>query len=314
MKNLSLIIPIFNEAEVIPIFLGRMKEIRAQVLDALGADSSMELIFINDGSSDGTRQVIEAFAAQDPSIKLVNLSRTFGREAALSAGLHYAQGDAVVPLDVDLQDPPEIMLAMIREWQAGAQVVNAKRTDRSHDGLFKRCSAGAFYWLLRRISEHPVHEHVGDFRLLDRKAVDVLNQMSENTRFNKGLFSWIGFRVATVEYARPERAAGSTKWNFPRLWALATDGITTSSTLPLRIWTYIGGLIALLSIAYAAWLVIYALTTGIDTPGYASTMVAVLMLGGLNLLSLGLIGEYLGRVAIEVRGRPLFIVESTKGF
>ena len=168
MKNLSLIIPIFNEAEVIPIFLGRMKEIRAQVLDALGADSSMELIFINDGSSDGTRQVIEAFAAQDPSIKLVNLSRNFGKEAALSAGLHYAQGDAVVPLDVDLQDPPEIMLAMIREWQAGAQVVNAKRTDRSHDGLFKRCSAGAFYWLLRRISEHPVHEHVGDFRLLDR--------------------------------------------------------------------------------------------------------------------------------------------------
>ncbi|WP_217906659.1 glycosyltransferase family 2 protein [Qipengyuania atrilutea] len=312
-KYLSLVVPVFNEADVIPIFLKRMNEIRSQVLDSLGANSSMELVFINDGSSDGSRQVIEAFATQDTSIKLVNLSRNFGKEAALSAGLHYSQGDAVVPLDVDLQDPPEIMLALIREWQAGAQVVNARRTDRSRDGLFKRCSAKVFYWLLRRISDHPVHEHVGDFRLLDRKAVDVLNQMSENTRFNKGLFSWIGFRVATVEYARPERAAGSTKWTFPRLWALAADGITTSSTLPLRIWTYIGGLIALLSMGYATWLVIYTFTTGIDTPGYASTMVAVLMLGGLNLLSLGLIGEYLGRVAIEVRGRPLFIVESTRG-
>ena len=314
MNKLSLIIPVFNEAEMIPILLGRLSLVRSQIFDALGEGSLLEYVFVNDGSSDGTDQVIEALAKQDAEIKLVNLSRNFGKEAALSAGLRFVSGDAIVPLDADLQDPPEVIVAMIQEWKAGAHVVNARRTDRRSDGVMKRTSAGAFYWLMRRISDQPMHEHVGDFRLLDRKAVDVLNQLSESTRFNKGLFSWIGFRVATVDYVRPERAAGSTKWKPAKLWSLALDGITTSSTLPLRIWTYIGGSIALLAFAYAIFLIVYTLVTGADTPGFASIMVAVLMLGGLNLLSLGLIGEYLGRVAVEVRRRPLYVVESTRGF
>lgn len=314
MSRISLVIPIFNEAEVVPIFVERTREIRKQILDLLGAGSSIEFVFVNDGSTDGSRQVIEAHAARDPEIKLINLSRNFGKEAALSAGLQFVKGDAVVPLDVDLQDPPEVVLDMIRQWQAGAQVVNARRTDRSSDGFLKRQSAGSFYWLMRHISDQPVHEHVGDFRLLDRKAVEVLKQLSETTRFNKGLFSWIGFRVATVDYVRPERTAGSTKWKPTKLWTLALDGITSSTTLPLRIWTYVGGTIAFFAMAYALFLVGYTLATGGDSPGYASIMVAVLLLGGLNLLSLGLIGEYLGRVAMEVRRRPLYVVESTQGF
>lgn len=314
MNMLSLIIPVFNEAEAVPVFLERIKGVRSSLLAELGEAASIEFVFVNDGSRDDSAPIIEALRTQNPEIKLINLSRNFGKEAALSAGLQFAGGDAVVPIDVDLQDPPELIVEMIREWRAGAQVVNAKRTDRSSDNYSKRISAGMFYWLMRKVSDYPIHENVGDFRLLDRKAVDVLNQMSETARFNKGLFSWIGFRVAQVEYSRPERAAGSTKWSLPKLWSLATDGITSSTTLPLRMWTYVGGMIAFLSIAYALFLIIYALTTGIDAPGYASLMVAVLMLGGLNLLSLGLVGEYLGRVATEVRGRPLFIVESTVGF
>lgn len=314
MSRLSLIIPIFNEAEVVPMFIDRTRDVRSRILELLGPGSSIEFVFVNDGSWDGSDEVVRALACDDPEIKLINLSRNFGKEAALSAGLQFVSGDAVVPLDADLQDPPEVILAMIEKWRGGAQVVNARRADRRSDGFLKRKSAGSFYWLMRRISDHPVHEHVGDFRLFDRKAVEILKQLSETTRFNKGLFSWIGFRVATVDYVRPERAAGSTKWKPAKLWTLALDGITSSTTLPLRMWTYIGGTIAFLAMAYALFLIGYTLITGGDTPGYASIMVAVLLLGGLNLLSLGLIGEYLGRVAMEVRRRPLYVVDSTVGF
>ena len=314
MDMLSLIIPVYNEADAIPAFVERIKELRPDLLGEMGAGSSIEIVFVNDGSSDASAQIVEAFHALDPDIKLINLSRNFGKEAALSAGLQYAKGNAVVPLDVDLQDPPELIGQMIGEWRKGAHVVNARRADRSNDSFFKRSTANLFYWLMRRIADYPIHDHVGDFRLLDRQAVDVLNQLSESARFNKGLFSWIGFQVATVEYARPQRQAGETKWSIPKLWSLATDAITTSTSLPLRIWTYIGAVIAFLSFAYALFLIIHTLTTGIDVPGYASLMVAVLMLGGLNLLSLGLMGEYVGRIATQVRGRPLFIVESTRGF
>lgn len=314
MYKLSLIIPVFNEAAMIPLFVERLSEMRRSILDLLGEGATIELLFVNDGSRDNSAQIISRQAKENPEVKLVNLSRNFGKEAALSAGLHYSKGDAVIPLDVDLQDPPEVILQLIEEWKGGAHVVNAKRVDRGQDGFFKRSSARVFYWLMEKLADYPIHENVGDFRLLDRRAVEVLNQMSETTRFNKGLFSWIGFNVATVEYSRPERAAGETKWSLRQLWSLAVDGITSSTTLPLKVWTYIGASVALLAMGYAAFLVIYTVTTGIDTPGYASLMVAVLMLGGLNLLSLGMIGEYLGRVAIEVRGRPLYIVESTEGF
>lgn len=314
MTTLSLIVPVFNEESAINPFFTRMSELRPSIVSELGADAALEFLFVNDGSSDRTKEVLAELSSKSDEVKVINLSRNFGKESALSAGLHHATGDAVIPIDVDLQDPPETIIYMIRRWKNGAQVVNARRVDRTSDSFLKRSSANMFYSLMRKISDQPVHDNVGDFRLFDRQAVDALKQLSENSRFNKGLFSWIGFTVDEVELVRAEREHGTTKWNAPKLWSLALDGITSSSTLPLRIWTYLGATIAFFSFLYAAGLVIYTLTTGGDAPGYASIMVVVLLLGGLNMLCLGLMGEYLGRVAIEVRRRPLYIIESKKGF
>lgn len=314
LARLSLIIPVWNEEQAVETFFNRIEEVRPELEKELGVDATLEFVFVNDGSSDRTRDILEARSKADPELRLVNLSRNFGKEAALSAGLRYATGDAVIPIDVDLQDPPEAMVEMVRKWVAGAHIVNARRADRTRDSFFKRSSASAFYALMERISNQPVHPHVGDFRLLDRKAVDALNQLGESSRYNKGLFSWIGFNVEEIELIRAERESGTTKWKPASLWSLALDGITSSSTLPLRIWTYLGAIIAFLAFLYATFLIIYTLVTGGDTPGYASIMIAILFIGGLNLLSLGLMGEYIGRIAIEVRRRPLYIVESTEGF
>jgi glycosyltransferase involved in cell wall biosynthesis len=251
---------------------------------------------------------------KDARIKLVRLSRNFGKEAALSAGLKAASGDAVVPMDVDLQDPPELLRPMVNRWQEGAQVVNARRVDRSSDTVLKRSTSTIFYKVINSLSDHPIAPNVGDFRLLDRVAVDALNQLEEHSRFNKGLFSWIGFRSETLEYTRPARSVGETKWNASKLFGLAIDGIVSSTTLPLRIWTFVGASIACIAFLYAAYLIVNTLVWGVDTPGYASLMVTVLFLGGLNLFSLGLLGEYIGRIAMQVRGRPLYIVSETEGF
>lgn len=243
-------------------------------------------------------------------VRSIRLSRNFGKEAALAAGLRHARGDAVIPMDVDLQDPPEIIPAMVRHWLGGAKVVNARRADRSSDSGFKRWSARAFYRLINWMADTPIPADVGDFRLMDRAAVDVVNQLSERSRFNRGLFSWVGFRVAEVDYIREARQEGDSKWRIGGLFRLAIDGIIASSTAPLRIWTYIGGVTALGALAYAAFLVINTLVTGVDTPGYASIMVTMLLLGAFNLLSIGILGEYVGRIAQEVRNRPLFVVEA----
>lgn len=313
-KKLSLIVPVLNEEDTVSTFL----ETSAPHIDAsialMGDGASAEIVFVNDGSTDATEVVLTARSAQDPRIRLVNLSRNFGKEAALAAGLDHASGDAVIPIDVDLQDPPEVIVDLIRAWLEGAQVVNAKRVDRSTDTWGKRTSAAWFYRLYNRVADQPIPENVGDFRLLGREAVEVIRQLPEHSRFNKGLFHWVGFKVATVEYHRAPRVAGESKWKAWKLWNLAVDGITASTTAPLRIWTYIGGLIALLAFAYALFLVVYTLIFGADVPGFASIMVAVLMLGGLQLLSLGIMGEYVGRIATEVRGRPLYVVASKVGF
>lgn len=314
MTVLSLIMPVYNEADAIHPFLGRIEQLHEGIRSVLGDDFSLELLFVNDGSRDKTQAILEELASSQSEIKLINLSRNFGKEAALSAGLHHTSGDVVIPVDVDLQDPPEVMIEMLQKWKEGAQVVNAKRADRTSDGFFKRGSANAFYALLDRIADQPFHPHVGDFRLFDRKAVMALNQLPENTRYNKGLFSWIGFRVEEVQLVRSSREVGSSKWKPAKLWELALDGITSSTTLPLRIWTYLGAAVAFFAIVYAVFLVGYTIITGGDTPGFASIMVAVLFLGGLNLLSLGLLGEYIGRIAREVRRRPNYIIESKKGF
>ena len=310
--SLSIVIPVFNEQESISLFLRQARPAVAEALALIGPRARAEFLFVDDGSTDGTALILTLMARADRDVRVLSLSRNFGKEAALAAGIDHARGAAVIPIDVDLQDPPEVIVAMVREWLEGAQVVNARRADRSSDGWLKRWTAHLFYRAINRLSDHPVPANVGDFRLLDRKAVEVLRQLHEQARFNKGLFSWIGFRVATVDYSRAPRATGRTKWRWGKLWGLAIDGIIASTTMPLRIWSYIGGTIALLAFGYAAFLVVHTMATGVDVPGYASIMVAVLMLGGLNLLSLGIIGEYLGRVAHEVRGRPLYIVNGAE--
>ncbi len=312
----SIVVPVFNEQDTIARFISEIEATIASAWDEAAGDKPpcFEIIFVDDGSRDDTSRVVREFCRTNPRIKLICLSRNFGKESALSAGMRVATGDAVIPMDVDLQDPPDLLRPMIDQWRAGAQVVNARRVDRSSDTAIKRSSARAFYKVINSLADHPIEPDVGDFRLLDRAAVNALNRLGEHNRFNKGLFSWIGFQSVTLEYTRPARSAGTSKWKASKLVGLALDGVISSTTLPLRIWTAIGASIACIAFIYAGYLIVNTLVWGADTPGYASLMVAILFLGGLNLVSLGLLGEYIGRIATQVRGRPLYIISDSVGF
>lgn len=306
-RKLALIVPVFNEADAIKPFLARL----SLVLDGLADKVRFEICFVNDGSTDETEQVVERQMSTQPSVRLINLSRNFGKEAALSAGLDQIDADAVIPMDVDLQDPPELIPEMINLWLNGAHVVNARRVSRNQDSWFKRASAGAFYRVFNLLAEHPIPTNVGDFRLLDREVVMVLRRLGERSRFNKALFSWVGFETAEVTHERPAREDGQTRWSYLKLWKLGLDGIFSSSTLPLRIWTYVGVFMSLISLLYSLFIVIRTLAFGVDVPGYASTVILILTFGGLNLFALGIIGEYVGRIYIEVRQRPLYVIRSS---
>lgn len=244
---------------------------------------------------------------------LVDLSRNFGKEAALFAGLEMAEGDVIIPIDVDLQDPVEVIPLLIEEWRAGYDVVLAKRRDRSSDTYLKRISAGGFYFLLNRISQVHIEENVGDFRLLDRKVVDVIKSMPEQQLFMKGMLSWAGFSTTVVEYERAPRTLGGSRFNAWKLWNLALDGITSFSTVPLRLWSYVGGAIAIMAFAYAALLVMDKLILGNPVPGYPSLMTAILFLGGVQLVGIGVLGEYIGRIYMESKHRPRYVVKRTLG-
>lgn len=306
--TLSLVVPVHNEVGTVGLFLARA----IPVLEGLGGD--YEIVFVDDGSTDATLAELIAARDQNPRIRIVTLSRNFGKDTALAAGLVHATGEAVIPIDVDLQDPPEVIAELVAKWREGFDVVNARRADRSSDSWLKRTTAKSFYRVFNKMADRPILEDVGDFRLLSRRVVDVINQFPERARFMKGLFSWVGFNHATIDYQRDARAAGETKWRYWKLWNFAVDGITSFTTVPLRIWSYFGAAIALLAFVFAAFLVVRTMMFGIDTPGYASLMVVVLALGGVNLLSLGVIGEYLGRTYTEVKGRPLYIIDRTYGF
>lgn len=307
MRRISLVVPVYNEQESVELFY----RTAARLLEAEPYEA--EFLFVDDGSSDATMNILRRLHESDPRVRAVSLSRNFGKEYALTAGLRYASGDAVIPMDADLQDPPELLAVFLRHWERGADMVVGVRENRDADGRVKRWCAALFYKLFRRMTHNMVEDNAGDFRLMSRRVVDELLRLPESVRFNKGLYGWVGFPRVVVPYTRPERAAGRSKWPGWKLWNFAIDGITSFSTLPLRLWSYLGGLIALAGFAYAVLIFVRTFIYGVDVPGYASLMVVVLTLGGLILLSLGIIGEYLGRVFEEVKKRPLFIVRETVG-
>ena len=305
--ELSIVVPMWNEEESIDIFFEKIEPVLQSICE------NYEIICIDDGSTDSTMNRLVAHRVRDSRVKVLSLSRNFGKDIALSAGLNNAHGKAVVPMDCDLQDPPEVIADMYKRKLEGFDVVIAVRASRKSDTMLKRLTAKLFYRLHNSIADVSIPQDTGDFRMLDQQVVQVLRHLPERNRFMKGLFSWVGFTHATVEYERQPRAAGTTKWAYWKLWNFALDGITSSSTLPLRIWTYLGTSIAAMAFLYAAWMVIKVFAYGADVPGYASTMVAILFLGGINILATGIFGEYLGRIYEEVRNRPLYVVRETHG-
>ncbi|WP_245409726.1 glycosyltransferase family 2 protein [Pararhizobium haloflavum] len=305
--RISVVVPVFNEEEAAPHFCKTV----APYLDALGLD--WEIVFSNDGSSDDTLSVLVALRAGDPRIKIVDLTRNFGKEAAMTAGLDHATGDMIVVMDVDLQDPPNLLAPMVERWREGYDVVCGRRRTREDDTALKRLTAGQFYRFFNRISHSKIPPDVGDFRLMDRRVVEAMKLLPERVRFMKGLFAWVGFPTAVIDYERPSREHGATKFNYWRLWNFALDGITSFSTVPLRVWTYFGMFIAFISFIYGAFIIAQTLIMGVEVPGYASSLTAVLFLGGVQLVGLGIIGEYLGRVYSEVKRRPVYLASRLHG-
>ncbi|CAH6808425.1 Polymyxin resistance protein ArnC, glycosyl transferase [Vibrio chagasii] len=301
---LSIIVPFYNEQEVLEEFHSRL----TKVLDSLPITS--EIVYVDDGSKDNSLDVVSSFTSINSSISVIGLSRNFGKESAMSAGLEHCRGQAVILLDADLQDPPELIPQMIAKWREGYDVVNMQRSQRDGETWFKKFSAASFYKVMNAAAKIDVPENVGDFRLLSREVVDHINQLPERNRYMKGIFSWPGFRQATIQFNRDARFCGETKWNYLKLIGLAMDGITSFSIRPLRIATAVGGLVALSAFIYGMVIVFKTMMFGEPITGYPSMMVVQLALGGIQLLSIGLMGEYIGRIFIETKNRPLYLIQS----
>jgi len=298
----------YNEEDVVQDFFAEV----IPILENLPV--SWEIVCINDGSADRTMEILWDWNKRDNRIKMINFSRNFGKESAITAGLDYVTGDAVIPIDADLQQPPEIIPQMVNIWLAGVDVVNAAGNRRLSDTWLKRTTSHLFYRLINKISDVPIPENVGDYRLLSKRCYNVIKTLPERRRFMKGLFSWVGFPTVTIYYERQKRVAGETKFNYWKLWNFAIEGITSFSTMPLRVATYLGVLTAMLSFLYAFYLVIDTLLFGNNVKGYPSIMTVILFFSGVQLIFLGVIGEYISRVHDEVKARPLYIVESVRGF
>jgi len=302
--KISLVVPVFNEEDAIPIFYKTVREFEDL------QQYEVEIVFINDGSKDATESIIRSLAIADPLVVALSFTRNFGKEPALFAGLDHATGEAVIPIDVDLQDPINVIPHLIDKWQAGAEMVLAKRTDRSTDGRLKRKTAEWFYKLHNKISNPKIEENVGDFRLMSRGVVENIKLLPERNLFMKGILSWVGGKTDVVEYTRAERIAGDSKFNGWKLWNLALEGITSFSTFPLRMWTYIGLLVAGLSFLYGAWMIIDTIAFGNPVRGYPSLLVSILFLGGVQLIGIGVLGEYIGRIYTESKNRPRYILKN----
>nr|WP_295357365.1 glycosyltransferase family 2 protein [uncultured Succiniclasticum sp.] len=303
MLKISLVVPVFNEQEAIPIFYKSIRNFEAL------QSYEVEIVFINDGSQDNTEKLIYELSDRDSLVLPLSFTRNFGKEAALMAGLTYATGDAVIPMDVDLQDPIEVIPQLIKEWQNGADMVLAKRIDRSSDTYLKRETAKLFYKFNNKISDLKIEENVGDFRLLSREIVEHIKALPERNLFMKGILSWVGGRTVVVTYERAKRSAGQTKFNGWKLWKLAMEGITSFSTTLLHIWTYIGMFVATGAFLYGGYRIVSKLLFGNDVPGYTSIMVTMLFLGGIELIGIGVLGEYIGRIYMESKQRPRYIIK-----
>jgi len=307
-RRLSLVIPMHNEEPVMDALFERLNA-------TVGAlDLDLEIVCVDDGSRDGTLELLRLRAAKDKRIRALSLSRNFGKEAALTAGLEAATGDMVIPLDADLQDPPELIAEFVALWEQGYDVVYGVRADRSSDTVLKRTTANLFYRVFNSVSDYPIPASTGDFRLMDRRVVEALKELPERNRFMKGLFAWVGFRQVGVPYVRPARLAGETAWGYRKLFRFAIDGVTAFTTLPLRIWTMVGAGAALLAVIMGLGLILRVLIVGRDVPGYASLMVVVLFGFALQMIALGVMGEYIGRMYQEVKGRPTYLIKDRIGF
>ncbi|HQT88159.1 MAG TPA: glycosyltransferase family 2 protein [Acidiphilium sp.] len=299
---ISIVVPFHNEAaNITPLY---------ERLSAVLAGEDWELVCVNDGSRDDTLARLITLSAQDPRVRVLDLARNFGKEAALTAGLDHAQGDAVIPLDADLQDPPELIPAMIAKWRDGFDVVNAVRASRDSDGWLKRTTARSFYRVINRLSDVPIPSDTGDFRLIARPVLEALNGLRERRRFMKGLFAWVGFRTIDIPYHRAPRHGGKTSWNYWKLWNFALEGITSFSSAPLRLASYLGVTVSIFAFIYAAIIIFRKIMFGNAVAGYPSLIVVILFLGGVQLLALGVIGEYLGRIYEESKQRPIYLIRA----
>lgn len=302
MKTISLVMPFYNEGEMVEGFFAKLLPIINNL-----PQYNFELICVDDGSKDDTFARLNAI--NDRRQKIILFSRNFRKEAALTAGIDFATGDAVIPIDTDLQDPPELIPTMLKKWEEGFEAVLAKRKNRQADSWFKRTSAKYFYKIHQHLSDFIIPENVGDFRLMDKLVVAALKKLPERQRFMKGIFAWVGFNSATIEYDRPERDFGTSKWKWWQLWNFAIDGITSFSTLPLRIWSYLGFTFAMIAFIYGTWIILRTLFSGVDLPGYASLFTAILFIGGVQMIGIGVLGEYLGRTYQETKQRPVYIIK-----
>ena len=305
-RSLSVVVPVYNEREVLPEFHRRVCAVLATL------DMNCQVIYVNDGSTDGSLELIHLLEAPGARAQLVDLSRNFGKEIALTAGLDHADSDAVVVIDADLQDPPDLLPELVKHWLDGYDVVYAKRTQRDGEGVVKRATAFLFYRLIQKMSRVAIPEDTGDFRLLSRRAVDAVKQLREQHRFMKGLFAWIGYPQKAVPYRRAGRFAGTTKWNYWKLWNFALEGITSFTGAPLKVATYAGLASAVGALTYGAYFAIRTLLYGNPVPGYPSLVVIILFLGGIQLLSIGIIGEYLARMFDESKKRPLYFLKTSR--
>ncbi|WP_060482515.1 glycosyltransferase family 2 protein [Pseudomonas sp. NBRC 111119] len=303
-RKISLVSPFYNEEKGVQAFFARINEVFAPLAERY----DLEVIGINDGSRDGTFDELVKANAVNAYLTVVDLSRNFGKEAAISAGLDFATGDAVIPIDSDLQHPPEVILDLIEKWEGGAEVVLAKRVDRDTDHALQKLTANWFYRVHNQISDIDIPADVGDFRLMDRKVVEALKTLPETRRFMKGLFAWVGFRTEMVEYKVAPREHGTSSFNTWKLWNFAIEGITSFSSAPLRVWTYLGCAVSALAFLYATFLLIKTVFFGVDTPGYASIMITILFASGVQLIGIGVLGEYVGRIFAESKKRPVYIV------